>query len=182
MLMTFQIPHVDIFCLLLMILLCSLFISDSNITNLYLRANHAMASLYDWFCVNRLSLNPNKTKYIVFNPHKRHLNQEHLDIHIDNVPLKQIGTHSAEKNTEFLGLYMDENLSWKFHLNQVNSKISRALFSIKQAKHFLPIESMRTLYNALIQPHLSYGIIAWGNATATTIKRQTSYINEPFEL
>ena len=31
-------------------------------------------------CVNRLSLNPNKTKYIVFNPHKRHLNQEHLDM------------------------------------------------------------------------------------------------------
>ena len=149
----------------------SLFISDSNITNLYLRANHAMAGLYDWFCVNRLSLNPNKTKYIVFNPHKRHSNQEHLDIHIDNVPLKQIGTHSAEKTTKFLGLYMDENLSWKFHLNQVNSKISRALFSIKQAKHFRPIESMRTLYNALIQPHLSYGIIAWGNATATTIKK-----------
>ena len=104
-----------------------------------------MASLYDWFCVNRLSLNPNKTKYIVFNPYKRHLNQENLNIHKDYVPLKQIGTHSArKKTTKYLCLYMDETLSWKCHLNQVNSKISRELRSIKQAKHFRPIESMRT--------------------------------------
>ena len=34
----------------------SLFISDSNITNLYLRANHAMASLYDWsLCKSTIS-------------------------------------------------------------------------------------------------------------------------------
>ena len=83
----------------------------------------------------------------------------------------KLGLILLQKTTKFLGLYMDENLSWKFHLNQVNSKISHALFSIKQAKHFIPIESMRTLYNALIQPHLYYGIIAWGNVTATTIKK-----------
>ena len=56
--------------------------------------------LWPVYTTGCVSLNPNKTKYIIFNPHKRHINQENLDIHIqvDNVPLKKIGTHSAEKN------------------------------------------------------------------------------------
>ena len=42
---------------------------------------------------------------------------------------------------------------------------------IRQAKHFLPVASLRTLYFAMIHPHISYGILAWGNATQTTLKR-----------
>ncbi len=48
--------------------------------------------------------------------------------------------------------------------------LSRALFSIKQVKHVLPLDSLRTLYFALIHLHLSYGIIAWGNADMNLIR------------
>ena len=65
-------------------------------------------------------------------------------------------------------------------MNELNKKVSRALFSIKQVKHILPMESLRTLYFALIHPHLSYGIIAWGSADKS-ITRQTNLLqNEPF--
>ena len=53
----------------------------------------------------------------------------------------------------------------------VNKKISGALFSIKQAKNILPKASLRTLYFALIEPHLSYGILVWGNANKKTLHR-----------
>ena len=46
-----------------------------------------------------------------------------------------------------------------------------ALFSIKQAKNILPKASLRTLYFALIEPHLSYGILAWGNANKKTLHK-----------
>ena len=55
--------------------------------------------------------------------------------------------------------------------------MSRALFSIKQVKHILPMESLRTLYFALIHPHLSYGIIAWGSADKS-ITRQTNLLQK----
>ena len=74
-------------------------------------------------------------------------------------------------------MHLDENFSWKFHINEVNKKVSRALFSIKQVKKILPLHSLRTLYNALIQPHLTYGIIAWGNADRNLI-RKTSQIQK----
>jgi len=57
------------------------------------------------------------------------------------------------------------------HLSRVNSKISRAIFSINQVKHVLPYDSLRTLYFALIHPHLSYGILAWGNTSRANMNK-----------
>ena len=54
-------------------------------------------------------------------------------------------------------------------------KKSHALFVLKQAKKF---ESLKTLYYALIQPHLQYGILAWGNARSSALQKKTSYITE----
>ena len=62
-----------------------------------------------------------------------------------------------ENTTHFLGMYVDENLTWKKHFKFVNKKIANVLFSIKQVKHILPFESLRTLYYSLIQSDLSYG-------------------------
>ena len=42
---------------------------------------------------------------------------------------------------------------------------------IKQSKQFLPPDSLKTLYHALIQPHLTYGILAWGNAKQSVLNR-----------
>ena len=58
----------------------------------------------------------------------------------------------------------------KKHISEVTKKVSRALFSIKQVKHVLPLDSLRTLYFALIHPHLCYGITVWGNADNNIIK------------
>ena len=70
-------------------------------------------------------------------------------------------------------LHVNENLTWKLHISETNKKISKTLFSIKQLKNTLPVESLRTLYLyfALVPPHLNYGIIAWGNTDKGIIKR-----------
>ncbi len=49
--------------------------------------------------------------------------------------------------------------------------MSRALYAIRQVKHLLPAESLRTLYFATLHPHLSYGILAWGNAPKSALNR-----------
>ncbi len=149
----------------------SLLISDANINTLFVRANAEMHNLYDWFCANHLSLNPKKTKFMVFKAGTRNIDYTNLHITIDGVHLEQIGSQFNEKTTKFLGIYVDDSLTWKNHLIYVNNKIARALYGIKQAKNFLPIDSLKTLYEALIQPYISYGILAWGNASSTMLKK-----------
>ena len=58
-------------------------------------------------------------------------------------------------------------------MQNINNKISRSLFSIKQARNFLPLHSLKTLYFSLIQPLLTYGILAWGNANTSIINKTT---------
>ncbi len=44
---------------------------------------------------------------------------------------------------------------------------------IKQVKNFLPMECLRTLYFAIVHPHLTYGILAWGNASSSALQKTT---------
>jgi hypothetical protein len=149
----------------------SLYLRNSNLTELFREANVSMNSLYEWFCANQLSLNATKTKYIIIRAQHSHCDFTGLNIEINNTRLQRIGSQLKEKSTKFLGILLDEHLTWKHHLRHINSKISRALFSIKQVKHVLPVESLRTLYFALIQPHLTYGIVAWGKASQSIVHK-----------
>lgn len=85
--------------------------------------------------------------------------------------LSQIGNNLDEISSKFLGIHLDEYLSWNPHLHYINSKISKAIFAIKQVKNVLPLESLRLLYHTMIHPHISYGLLAWGNATPSKLKR-----------
>jgi len=99
----------------------TIYVSDSNVDFLFNNANILIISLFIWFCSIRLSLNPNKTKHIV-----------------ENTLLHRIGKDCDEKATKFLDILIYDNLTWKHHLSHINQKVSRALFSLKQVKHFLP--------------------------------------------
>ena len=80
---------------------------------------------------------------------------------------------------KFLGITIDESLSWNKHILNINSKLSRAIFVIKQVKFYLPKESLHTLYYSLLHPHITYGIIAWGNAKATcSLLRKTQILQK----
>ena len=57
------------------------------------------------------------------------------DINIGNTQLSRIGNDCHKTYSKFLGMYLDENLTWKTHMNEINKKVSRALFSIKQVKY-----------------------------------------------
>jgi len=151
----------------------TVFVSDSNIDSLYENANAQINCLFEWFCSNRLSLNANKTKYIVIRPPSLRGDLSKNEIVIQSTKLNRIGKNCNEKAAKFLGILIDENLTWKEHLSHINKKISYALFSLKQIKHFLPKQCMKTLYYSLVHPHLTYGILAWGNTTQSALHQTT---------
>jgi hypothetical protein len=149
----------------------SLYLSHPDINTLFEKANLEINNLYDWFCANRLSLNAKKTKFIVINGLSKKCDFTDKTVSINETHLTQIGNDFDEQSTKFLGIHIDESLSWKYHLKHINNRISKASFMIRQAKHFLPCSSLRTLYFAMIHPFLTYGILAWGNANPSFQKR-----------
>ena len=85
--------------------------------------------------------------------------------------MNRIGNDCKEKIIKLLGIYTDESISWKKPIDHVNSKMSRTLHSISQAKHLFPCSSLNSLYYAIIHPHISHGLLAWGNALPSLFRK-----------
>ena len=124
--------------------------------NLSDNINLELQKIYDWLCVNKLSLNIGKTKFMIFHYTQRNISKFIPDLHINNHVIECV------KEFNFLGTIFDENLTWNSHTQKVANKISRTLGMLNRLKHTLPFSALKLLYNSLILPHLQYGILVWG--------------------
>lgn len=139
----------------------TVFHSGPDLNTLFNDINKDLDKLFHWLCANKLCLNVNKSKYMIFSPTTINTN---LDIKIRNEVLKRIDSTTDETSLKFLGIHMDEHLTWNAHISAISTKLIRAIFCINKIKHFLPFEALLTLYYSLIHCHFSYGILAWGNS------------------
>ena len=129
----------------------------NNMDNFFEVVNMELNKIFQWLCVNKLSLNVKKTKYIIFHNLHKNINSYRHPIKINN--------HLIESVTKFnfLGIILDENLNWKSHVENIALKISRCNGLLNKLKYILARYIMKTLYTSLILPHLTYGVILWGN-------------------
>ena len=72
---------------------------------------------------------------------------------------------------KYLGLMIDSNLSWKYHIKSICHKISKSIGIIAKIQHYVSRHILLSVYNSLIVPYLTYGICCWGNC-ALTLQRK----------
>ena len=142
-----------------------------NSQDLYDEVNRESACLCEWFNANKLALNVSKSRYSIFHPKQRNVDTDNCRLLINGMEVLRASPDTSEKSVKFLGVQLDEHLSWKPHINKVNSKIACATFAISKVKHILPEITLKTLYHALILPHLEYGLLAWGGASSSALKK-----------
>ena len=70
---------------------------------------------------------------------------------------------------KYLGILIDKNLSWKYHIDYVASKISRTIGIIASLRHLIPLSTLLTIYRSLVAPYLTYGVVAWGQAAKSNL-------------
>jgi hypothetical protein len=68
-------------------------------------------------------------------------------------------------HTKFLGMTMNNTLSWNNHTDSIVKKLSRACYIIRNAKTCMSVSSLRMIYYAFFHSVMSYGIIFWGNSS-----------------
>ena len=75
-----------------------------------------------------------------------------------------INDNLIEQVTEFnfLGITIDQNVTWKAHIAETSIKIARVIGILHKLKHSFPQRILGLIYNSLIHPHLSYGLYLWG--------------------
>ena len=109
--------------------------------------------LQDWFYANKLTLNVDKSVYMLFEQ-----NNHNCDMRI-SVCNKEIPRCTSAK---FLGTWLDDKLNWKTHVSKLLSKLKSGLDMMRRSNKFLNSKAKRTLYFGQVHSNLSYGISIWG--------------------
>ncbi len=123
-----------------------------------------MNKVAEWLNVNKLSLNTNKTKFILFRSSNKKP-KYNVKIAINDKNIEQV------KSTNFLGIIIDECLTWNNHIAKVAKKIIRASGIISKMRHFVNRNGIKLIYYALVYPYLIYGNLIWGNTYKTRIQK-----------
>ena len=128
-------------------------IHHSNVNQML---NYELVLVCTWLNINKLSLNINKTKFMIVHPYQKEVSHltpclKIIDTVIENV-----------KEFNFLGVYLDSHMIWKSHIDKLTLKLSKYTGMLNKLNHYLPSYILRTLYFTLIHSYLNYTILTWG--------------------
>ena len=129
------------------------------------KLNQDLKSLNNWLLANKISLNATKTEIIYFRNKKTS---------IPEMKIKINGTKLIHKsNVKYVGVTLDEHLTFEYHLNLLNSKLKRANNLIAISRHYLPRELLNQIYYGQFYSHLTYGCLLWGQDEEKLAKTYT---------
>ena len=83
--------------------------------------------------------------------------------------LSFINSNSEIPAIKFLGVYIDPELNFKYHIDYLRRKISNYLYFKSRAKNLLTTNTLKMLYHLLINSHLLYCLPAWSCGLESTL-------------
>ena len=109
----------------------SFLISDPNLDYLVDGVNSQLAYLSNWFSTNRLSVNCSKTNFMLFS-----LNRQIRSSTFQNM----LNDQRVERvmSTKFLGILVDDSISWQPHIAYISKKLSKSIGIIRRVAHRIP--------------------------------------------
>ena len=132
----------------------SIFFSGPNLDDLMKQAKDHFAKIKTWIETNKLSLNLQKTKFMIFSTKK--ISKNYKYIATNNGKIERVNT------IKFLGFSIQENLKWTEHVHNIMSKISKGIGIMRKVRKSLGKEALLTIYYSFVYPHIRRGLIIWG--------------------
>lgn len=138
----------------------------------------ALEECRQWFEANGLLLNIKKTLAVDFCLSYRR------DIYTYDIPITSSSTISTSAETKFLGITIDQTLSWGSHVQNLLKRLSRATYAINLLKDTCSTEILLDVYRGYFESLLRYGIAFWGASRHTdrVFKAQKNAIRRIFGL
>ena len=151
--------------------------SHTDLNTLTQFVNDQFRMICEYFRVNKMVLHPDKTKFLLFEKHKsdrevkvylnnNNTNEEKLELINEIGRIKESDSVPAIK---FLGVFFDPCLTFKYHFTTLRKKLSKSLYSLRLAKHYLSTNALKLLYNSIFHCHLLYALPIWSCTTSGQI-------------
>ena len=116
--------------------------------------NSELKLVTDWLRANKLSLNESKTKLLLFRPINK------LNLTLSNIKLNG-HLLTLAKSVRYLGIEIDETLSWNNQIEVLAKKLSRTNRILSELRYYIPSETLISIYYNLSQLYILYGSTIW---------------------
>ena len=137
-----------------------LYISKS-LKTLCKKVNNDLRGITDWLNANHISLNVDKTEFVIFRSPRKKIDFE--------IKLKLNGKRLyPSSHIKYLGILIDENLSWRPHINELVKKLNRSNSMLSKIRHYVNKNTARSLYFSIFSSHISYCCQVWGQTGNST--------------
>ena len=119
------------------------------------KVNYDLKGITDWLNANRISLNVNKTEFVIFRSPRKPIDSE--------INIKLNGKHLyPSTHIKYLGVLIDEHLSWKPHIDELIKKLNKTNSMLSKIRHYVNKDIIRSIYFSIFSSHISYCCQIWG--------------------
>jgi len=139
----------------------SLMCKAKNVDDLKVQLESNLKAVANWFKANKLTLNADKTKFMVFGSNHTLDHYKNITLTFDDNLIERVDVF------KYLGIKFDSNMSWSPHVDYLSGNISKKIGVVKRVKYFLPQKTLIMLSNALVIPHFDYACSVWSNCSVT---------------
>ena len=130
---------------------------ENSLTNLQSKLNADLAAITSWLRNNKLTLNVTKSKFMVNGGRDKLSQFNDIALVANNDQLENV------TKFKYLGLIINQHLTWHHHIEQLQRKIAKKLGVLKRIKHLLPVYARRIYVSTMVIPILEYASIVWGD-------------------
>ena len=143
-------------------------VSGKSLTEAKQHCNDILTRFYNYFTMNKLSINASKTKFMIYKPLIRRKKSRKILYDITNTKVEMEGTILEQvKSIRFLGVIINDQLHWKDHKHYVYKKICKSIGLIYKCKHAMNENDCINMYKTFIEPFFLYAIEVWGHTVQT---------------
>jgi len=140
----------------------TVFCSGQDINTLIDEVNEELVNICTWLYANRLSLNVDKTSFMITSDKNLH---NITNMYINNVNIKIV------TEAKFLGIIIDSCLTFRAHVGSVCRKMSKSIGILNRISSVVPPIAKKCIYFSLVYPYITYGIAVWGGRGISNNRR-----------
>ena len=115
-----------------------------------------------WIKSNKFTIKLSKSKYISVS--NKNTNTSDFILTINDNKLQK------KRNVKYLGVYLDNNLTWKPHIEYLCTKLFAGSSLLIKLRHYVDLKTLIAVYNSIVYSYIRYSIINWGKAYSTALQ------------
>ena len=138
-------------------------LSHHNINILQSQVAEEIKKINYWVNSNQLTINYKKSCYMIIG--------KKTQVATDFKPSINHNLIQQTDNLRYLGIYLDNKLSWKSHIEILSTKLSKICGIIYKLRHYVPLSTLKSVYFSLFHSQLQYSLLNWGRATKTHLHK-----------